>query len=336
MAPQTMGVKLPKSSDGPARPFEMSAGEWGEHVESLGYESVWTSESWGTEAFVDLTEIACSTTDLRVGTAIANVFSRTPAVLAMASTTLARVSDGRMILGLGASHPEIVEALHGIEYHRPIRRTHDTITLLNQFMTGEGPIEYDGELLESHGYDPIGTKVPIYNAALGEANRRLTGRLADGWLPYLLPFSRLDDAFDTISDAAIDADRNPDDITITPQVLAAVSPDEDEALEPIKQYIASYIGHYDAYNNIIAQTFPEESARVRDAWKSGDEQTAIAEVTDEMVFELGVAGDAETARNQLRDLLDSTNIDRPIVYVPDVADRELTTRTIEALSPDRL
>lgn len=332
MAP-TIGLKLPKTGGTPMWSYEVSAGEWGERAESLGYDSIWTSEAWGSDAFVDLAEAATRTEDLRLATAIANVYSRTPPVLAMAGATLARLSDGRAILGLGASHPEIVEDVHDIDYDRPVTRGRETIELVKALTEGEGPVDYEGDLFEIHDLAPLGERVPIYNAALGPRNRRITGELADGWLPYLLPISRLDDRFEAVAEAAEGAGRDPDDIEVTPQILAAVDDDPDAARRPIREYVASYIGSYDAYKNAIAEVFPDEAAEVAEVWRSGDEDGAVERVTDEMVDEFGVAGTPDGARARLREVLDVDAVDCPIVYVPNGVPRDMLERSVEELSP---
>lgn len=333
---QSIGLKLPKTGGTPMWPTGKSAGEWAEHAETLGYDSVWTSESWGSDAFVDLAAAATKTEDIRLATAIANVYSRSPAVLAMAGATLARLSDGRGILGLGVSHPGIIEAIHDIPYNRPVTRGREVIELITALTRAEEPVDYSGEVFEVTGVEPLETRVPVYNAALGPRNRRITGELADGWIPYLLPSSTLQDRFETVADAAKAADRDPDAIEVTPQILAVVADDPSAARQPIREYVVRYIGNFDAYKNAIADVYPDETAAVADAWRAGDEDRAAALVTDDMVDEFGVAGPPESARAQLRDVLAIDAVDCPIVYVPFGVPGPMLERTITELSPLRL
>ena len=193
-----IGLKLPTTDDRPNQPVAKSAGEWGEYAETLGYDSIWMSEGWGADALLTLAEVATQTDELRLCTAIVNTYSRTPAVLAMAGATLQRQSGGRAVLGVGASHAGIVEPLHGMAYERPVRRTHEAIELIKELTGGSEDVTYHGEIFEVEGYPAFETPVPVYNAALGAANRRATGRVADGWLPYLFPISALGEGFDTI------------------------------------------------------------------------------------------------------------------------------------------
>ena len=304
-------------------------------AEDLGYESVWISEGWGRNAFVTLSEIACRTDEVRLGTSIVNVYSRTPAVLAMAAASLARVSDDRFVLGLGASHPQIVEGLHDLPYDRPVRRTHEVVELVRALTAADGDVAYEGELFSVSGYPSLDRPVPIYNAALGPSNRRATGRLCDGWLPFNVPFPDLGDAFETIADAARAAGRDADDVEVVPWVAAAVSDDGDEARFAIRQNVASYVGNFAAYRNAVGEHY-DEVDRIAARWEAGDRDAAARAVTDEMVAALGVAGTPEEARAGLREIVDEPVVDVPVISVPRTVDEDAARRTVEELSPSNL
>ncbi|MXV60570.1 LLM class flavin-dependent oxidoreductase [Natronorubrum sp. JWXQ-INN-674] len=302
-------------------------------AESQGYDSVWMGELWGTSSVVKLSEIAAVTDDVEIGTAIVNVFSRTPAVLAMTAATLDRVSDGRTTLGVGTSTPTAIENVHGMAFEQPVRRSHETIEVVQNILTGDEPVDYDGELISVDGVPPVNRDVSVYHAALGQANRRVVGRLCDGWIPHNIPFSELDDAFEVIERTAREADRDPNEITIAPYVPAAVSDDADEAYDAVRGHIAYYAGSADGYRNAVGMLFPDRAERIADAWQAGDRGEATGHVTDEMVHELGVAGTPEAARDRLRDLVSETAIDRPLLTIPEQAADDLAEGTIEALAP---
>lgn len=336
MSTYTVGLKLPTTGDSPSEPASMSAGDWGVRAEELGYDSIWMSEGWGRDALLSLTEVALRTDTVRCGTAIVNVYSRTPPVLAMAGATLQHLSGGRAVLGVGTSHAPIVESLHAMDYDRPVRRAHEVIELVRELTSGQGEVSYRGELFQVDGYPAFDTPVPVYNAALGEANRRATGRVADGWLPYIFPVSALTDGFETIAKTAREAGRDPDDIEVTPQILAAVSDDPDEAKAAVAEYVARYVGRFPNYRAALAQWYPDETEVIADAWEEGGLDAATSAVPDELVFELGVAGTPERAREQLVDIAETAVVDCPIVYVPRSVSERARDRTIEALRPDRL
>lgn len=291
------------------------------------------SEAWGPNAPVELASVATRTDEIRLCTAIVNVYSRTPAVIAMAAATLQRLSDGRAVLGVGPSHPRAVNAIHGMEYEQPIRRTHEAIELIKELTAGAGEVTYEGEIFEVGGVPGMDTPVPVHNAALGAANRRATGRVADGWLPFMFPVSALSDAFQTIERTAEAAGRNPDDIQVTPQILAAASDDRAVAEDIVREFIASYVGPLPNYRNALADWYPETAQAIGDAWDDGGPEVAMAAVTDEVVHELGVAGTPEEVKEQLADVLDRPVIDCPIMYVPRSAPDDIRDRTIDALAP---
>lgn len=322
----TLGVILPAvSSQSPA--------SLATRAETLGYDSVWVGELWGVDAFVQLAEIAARTDEIGLGTAIVNVFSRSPGVLAMAAASLDRLAPGRITLGVGASTPKAVEDLHGMAYDRPVRRIHETVELVAAYLDDADRVEYDGELFSVADFPGLDADVPVYNAALGPANRRATGRLCDGWIPHNIPFDALPETFEVVADAAREAGRDPDAIAVAPYVPAAVSDDEAVAFDAVSGHLAYYIGSGEGYRRAVATTFADEADRIATAWRDGNRTNAAAAVTDEMVRALGVAATPDTAADRLEAVTDAEIVDRPILTIPKQADDELTLRTIDALAP---
>jgi len=320
-----LGLVVPRT--GTHDPTELAI-----EVEELGYDSIWMGELWGTSSVIKLSEIAARTNEVKIGTAIVNVFSRTPAVLAMTAATLDQVSDGRASFAVGTSTRVAIENVHGMSFERPVRRAHETIEIVQRILTDDEPVNYDGELLSVNGVPPVNRDVPVYHAALGKANRRVVGRLCDGWMPHNIPFSELDDAFAVVEDAASEAGRDPEEITIAPYVPAAVSDDGKEAYDAVRGHIAYYVGSGEGYRNAVAMQFPDRAEQIAEAWQAGDRGDAASLVTDEMVHDLGVAGTPEEARERLRGLVAETAIDRPLLTIPEQAADSLTERTIQALS----
>ena len=319
------GVLIPDTPavDGPAM---------AERLDELDYDTVWMAELWGDNALVRLADLA-HRVDCDLGTAIANVYSRSPAVLASAAATLDDVAPGQFTLGLGVSTPKAIEDLHGMAFDRPARRGHETIELVKQFTSGEGRVEYDGEIFDVADFPAQSADVPVYYAALGPANRRVVGHVADGWIPHNIPFRRLENTFETVADAAEEAGRDPEDITIAPYVPSAVSEDGEEAMDAIRGHVAYYVGSGEGYRKAVAAAFGDQADAVADAWREGDREAAASRVSDEMVDALGVAGTPETAREKLDDLLDRTPIDHPMLVVPAQAAEEFAEPTFEALAP---
>lgn len=306
-----------------------------ERVESLGYHSLWTGELWTRDAFVALTEAVMGTDEIDLGTAIANVYGRSPATLAQAAATLNQISDGRARLGLGTSTRKAVEDLHGMEFENPPRRLHETAELAGKFLHGSGRVSYEGEFFEVADFPALGADVPVYTAALGPLTRRATGRTADGWLPHNIPFSRLPTAFETIAETAHEADREPAEITVAPYIPAAVSEEAERARQAIRGHVAYYVGSGEGYRRAVAEMFPDGAEAVADAWAEGERERAREKVTAEMVEELGVAGTPAKAREQFEELASMDVIDDPLVVIPNGTPQDIKEQTVEALAPSR-
>ncbi|WP_338905434.1 LLM class flavin-dependent oxidoreductase [Salinibaculum marinum] len=306
-----------------------------ERAESLGYDSVWTPELWGRDAFVALTRAAAVTDEVTLGTAIVNVYGRSPATLAQAAATLADAAGDRVRLGVGTSTPKVVEDLHGMAFENPPRRLHETVELAKAFLTAEGRVSYDGEMFEVADFPSLGADVPVYAAALGPANRRATGRTADGWLPHLIPFDDLGAAFETVAETARESGRDPADIETAPYVPSAVSEDPAEARAAVRGHLAYYVGSGEGYRRSVARQFPDAADEVASAWRDGDREGARAAVTDEMVDALGVAGTPEEARGQFDEVAALDAIDEPIVVIPVGTEEAMAERTVEALAPEK-
>ncbi|MWG33581.1 LLM class flavin-dependent oxidoreductase [Halomarina oriensis] len=310
--------------------------EFAVEAERLGYDSVWTNELWWESGVVRLTDIAARTDSIDLGTAILNVYSRSPAVLAMTAATLDRVSDGRFSLGVGTSTEKAVEDLHGMAWDdpNPVRRAHETVELTREFLTGSGRVEYDGESHHAADFPALGRDVPIYHAALGPANRRVVARLCDGWLPHNVPFPALAESFDYIAEHAEEAGRDPEAITVAPYVPSCVAEDADTARQHLREHVAYYVGNGEGYRRAVAKRFPDAADEVAEQWRDGNRPEAAAAVTDEMVAALGVAGTPDDAREQLRTVAEMDVVDRPLVVIPNGAEAH-ADRTLAALAPER-
>ena len=167
-------------------------------AEKLGYDSVWTAEAWGSDAFTPLAWIGANTSRIKLGTAIVQISARTPAATAMAALTLDHLSGGRMILGLGVSGPQVVEGWYGQPFAKPVSRTREYIGIIKQVLARSGPVTNDGPHypLPYTGpgawgmgkplkpiTHPLRADLPIYLGAEGPKNVALAAEVADGWLP---------------------------------------------------------------------------------------------------------------------------------------------------------
>jgi len=307
-----------------------------ERLESLGFDGLWTEEGQGRSAFGKLSQWASVTDSVGLGTSIVNVFARTPAMLAQEVATLDEYSGGRAILGLGVAHPGVVEEFHGVEFDRPLARMAEYIRLVRRYLAGDGGA-YDGEFFSPErtefwsAFEPVRAEIPIYNGALGPGNLRLTGELADGWLPAWYPLSRFDEAREHLRTGAERAGRDPTEIDVARYVPVAVSEDPDRARTAIAKRIARTYRDIPGYYDRVARNegFGDEVERARAAPSL---EAAAERVSDEFIDLVAVAGTPETVAEREAAMREA-GIDLPLYGIdPILDDDELRESTIEAIS----
>jgi F420-dependent oxidoreductase-like protein len=311
-----------------------------QQAERLGYDTFWTGESWGRDAFTVLTMIACHTHSLRLGTGIVPVFSRTPSLIAQSIASLDLISQGRATLGLGTSGRLVIEQWHGLAYESPLARTREYIEIIRTALAGQS-LNYQGRFFQLGrfrlGAPPLQPHIPIYLASLGPKNLELTGQLADGWLPIWVHHRRLPELKEQIAEAATQAGRDVSQITVAPQILCYVTETPEELTETERQtrsHMAYYIagmGQY-YYNLFCRFGFQAEADAVREAWGAGQRAKAAAAISDEMVENIPIIGDAATCRAKL-DQFRRDGADMPVIAFPHGSDLPGIQRTLEALAP---
>jgi coenzyme F420-dependent oxidoreductase len=310
--------------------------EYATLAEDAGLESIWIGESWGPSSVPLLTQLLERTDSIDVCSGIFNIYTRTPALIAMTANTLADVGDGRYRIGVGASGPAVVEDFHGVEFEAPLRRTREYIEIVRALLRGNR-VDYNGELFNLSGFAlDVDTyhECPIYVAAIGETNRQLAGEFADGWMPLLIPNVALDDALVAVERGADRGGRSLDEVDISPWVPTCISEaDPDAAREHVRSIIAFYIGAMgDYYANAASDFgFSEEANAIQAGWTDDRHVGAKAAVTDEMVATFGAAGTPSEAARSFKRFVDA-GADSPIAYIPSKwASDELVRETIAHL-----
>ena len=309
-------------------------------AERLGYHTLWAGESWGRDAFIVLTMIACHTESLRLGTGIVPVFSRTPALIAQSIASLDQISNGRATLGLGTSGRLVVEEWHGLPYHRPLARTREYIEIIRKALSGQA-VNYEGQFFRLGrfrlGASPVQANLPIYVASLGPKNLELTGQLADGWLPIWVHQNQLPILKEQVSKAAQEAGRDISQVTVAPQIMCYVSETAQEQAE-VDQRIRAHMAYYIAgmgqyyYSLFCRSGFQAEADAVREAWAARDRDKAASLVSEDMLSGIAVSGDAATCRASM-DRFRRNGADMPIVAFPHGSTLDGIIRTLEALAP---
>jgi alkanesulfonate monooxygenase SsuD/methylene tetrahydromethanopterin reductase-like flavin-dependent oxidoreductase (luciferase family) len=211
-------------------------------ADRLGYDAFFLPETWAHDITVLLAEVALKTERIGIGTGILGVWNRSPATIAMAAATLAELSHGRFALGLGASTPQLTEGLHDVVYTRPLARMRQTITQVRALLHGERvPLVVAKEARALKLNLPSAAGVTICLAALGDDAIRLAGELADSWLPFLYPWSRLAEGRARLCEGAARGghpDRVPE---IHPSVPVVVARDAQTAREGAAWFVAFYL-----------------------------------------------------------------------------------------------
>lgn len=279
-------------------------------AESNGFDSIWASELYSYDCFTTLTHLACHTSTIKLGTNIANIYARTPALLAGTAAGLDQLSGGRFILGIGVSGPQVVEGWHGVPYETPLKRTSETIDILRTVMAG-GRLNYEGEVfnvtmglkLINKGQRP---DIPIYVAAIGPKNIELTAQKADGWLPTFFAASHADAIFKPHVEAGLAKAENPNkDFAVMPLVNAYVG-DVQDGINACKMLAGFYIGGMGSkkknfYNDLMKRYGYEDLAeKIRDTFLAGDKQAAIEMVPDDLVDDMSLIGDEARLRDRIK------------------------------------
>lgn len=304
-------------------------------ADACGYESVWLPEAWERDAFTTLTELAVHTDRIHLGTGIINVFSRSPALIAMSAAALDEISGGRFRLGLGASGARVVEDFHGVEFTNPLTRLRETIQIVRRLWSGER-VDFEGACFKlarfKLGFKPLRSAIPIYVAALTPKSLRQSGELADGWLPTLWPGDKLADGIAQVRAGAVSAARDPDRIEIAPFVNVVVSNDIDRARDRARLPLAYYIGGMgDYYHASLSRLgFSDPADRVRRLWQTGRPRDAMKAVTDEMVDAIAICGSIDICRARLDELYPK-GATLPVISIPGEGGTLEKCRLIEKL-----
>src|SRR5438093_5587049 len=217
-----------------------------DRAEALGFDSVWVPEAWGTDAISLLGALAARTERIRLGTGIVNVFSRTPSLLGQTAATLDLISNGRFILGLGTSGHQVVSGWHGMRFDRPLQRMRETVEIVRRGLRQER-LRFDGEIFTlDQGLKllarPVRPTVPIFLATLTPGGLRLTGEVADGWIPTLFSPDHLELFRPDLETGGRAAGRSLDSLEIAPYVSVLVDDDRARARDAIRPWVALYVG----------------------------------------------------------------------------------------------
>jgi F420-dependent oxidoreductase-like protein len=282
-------------------------------AESLGYDSIWTAESWGSDAFTPLAWIGAHTSKIKLGTSVVQLSARTPTATAMAALTLDHLSGGRVILGLGVSGPQVVEGWYGQPFSKPLARTREYVDIIRQVLRREKPVRSDGphyplpysgpgswglgKPLKSITH-PLRADIPIYLGAEGPKNVALAAEIGEGWLPLYYSPLRPEVYADSLAQAR-------PDFEIAQFIQVNVGDDLAQALMPVKAMLGFYIGGMGAkkrnfHMELMARMgFEAEAHKIQDLFLAGKRAEAVATVPDQFADEISLSGPIERIRERL-------------------------------------
>jgi len=287
-------------------------------AERLGATSVWLPEFWAHDALTPLGALARATDTIRLGTAIVQLGTRTPAMLAMSAMTLQELSDGRFVLGIGTSGPQVMEGWHGVRFSKPVTRTRETIEIIRTVTRGER-LDHQGEVYElplpggegvplRSAARPV--EVPIYVASLGPANLRLTGALADGWIGNSFLCESSDVFLDEIAAGAESVGRSIEDLDLTVAVSCEFTDDVDDAGRRQAEGYAFTFGAMGSaatnfYNRAFErQGFGDAVGEVQRLWLAGDRDAARRAVPTDIGLRTNLIGPPDEVLRRIREYRD--------------------------------
>ena len=290
-------------------------------AEKLGFESVWSSEAYGSDAVSPAAFILARTSRIKVGTAIMQMPARTPAMAAMTAMTLDALSGGRFILGIGASGPQVVEGWHGVAYGKPVPRTREYIAIIRKVLERAAPLTHEGEHYQIPYRGPGATglgkplksilhgnpKLKIYTASISPASIRTSAEIADGMFPIFMNPERFDLFAPHLEAGFAKTDgKSLANYDICPFVPLSLDDDLDRARLPVKMNLALYIGGMGAkgknfYNDYAKRLGYEAAAEaIQDAYLSGRREEAAAAVPDQFVDEVALVGSKDRIHARLQ------------------------------------
>jgi F420-dependent oxidoreductase-like protein len=274
-------------------------------AEAAGIDTVWVAEAWGRDCFSILALLARETKRIQLGTGIVNTYSRTPAALAQHFATLDEISGGRMIIGLGTSGHRVIEHWHGVSFQPSLTRLREYVDIIRMILAGE-PLNYTGKVFTLQRgfrlrFQPVRSRIPIFIASLTPKSVAQTARIADGWMPVMIPLTHLAREVEAFRRMVQDAGRDPYSVVVRSPGSVVVTNDVAKARQESKGHLGFYITNMGDYyrEQLIRMGHEEAVVTVRKAWEEGGHAAGIAAVPDKLVDELFFAGSVEACADRL-------------------------------------
>jgi F420-dependent oxidoreductase-like protein len=290
-------------------------------AESLGYDSIWTAEAYGSDAATVLAWLAAGTVRIKLGSGIFQIPGRSAAMTAMTAATLDRLSGGRLLLGLGTSGPQVSEGWHGVRFGKQLQRTREYVAVVRMALAHQ-KVEFHGETIELPLPDgpgkalkltirPLQENIPIFLAVLGPKNVALAGEIADGWLPVFFSPEHVKSLRAPLEEGAARAGRSLDDFRICPNVNVMITDDVAAARDAMRPVLALYLGgmgsrEQNFYNRLVSSYgFERQALQIQDLYLAGRRAEALQALPDELIDAVSIAGPKERASERIRAFRDA-------------------------------
>jgi F420-dependent oxidoreductase-like protein len=301
---------------GPAEQLEIAR-----TAESLGYDSIWAAEAYGSDAATVLAWLAAGTSRIKLGAGIFQIPGRSAAMTAMTAATIDQLSGGRLILGLGTSGPQVSEGWHGVRFGKQLQRTREYIEVVRMALAHQ-KVEFHGETMELPLPDgpgkalkltirPVQQRIPIYLAVLGPKNVALAGEIADGWLPVFFSPEHMKSLRVPLEEGAARAGRSLDDFRICPSVNVMITDDAASARDAMRPMLALYVGgmgsrEQNFYNRLVSSYgFGPEALEIQELYLAGRRAEAMQALPDELIDAVSIAGSRDRAKERIRAFRDA-------------------------------
>jgi F420-dependent oxidoreductase-like protein len=276
-------------------PRSPGAAEFALAAERIGVTSLWVPEVWGYDALTGLAYLAAKTSSIKLGTFVVQLGSRSPAMLATSALSLEELSSDRFILGIGTSGPRVMEGWHGVRFRKPVQTTRETIEIIRTVSRGER-LEHAGEIYPLPLPDSRGAAlrplvrpnhVPVYVAAMGPQNLRLTGEIADGWLGNAFIPEAAEVFLGPLRDGAQRAGRSLDQLDLVAPVAVEFHDDQASGDAAARRHADGYaftigamgVGGQNFYNQAFTRLgYGTEVATVAELWQAGKHDEARSNV----------------------------------------------------------
>lgn len=289
-------------------------------ADRLGFDSVWTAEAYGSDALTPLAWWGAQTQNVRLGTGIIQMSARTPSATAMAAMTIDHLSNGRFILGLGASGPQVVEGWYGQPYPKPLARTREYVEVVRSILKRDKPIDHHGDFYDiplrggsglgkplKSTVHPLRKDIPIFLGAEGPKNVALAGEICDGWLPLF--FSPKEDAFyrKCLNEGFAKSGETgkSDRFEVASGIMIIPGDDVEACANFVRPFLALYAGGMGArganfHFEVFARMGYEDVAlKVQDLYLAGKKEEAAASIPLSMVEDVALVGPIDKIKDEM-------------------------------------